>query len=91
LIFVGAFVVQLGFGLIVGCWDSDTDGRHPGIAYRAAFASCVLVQLPGLALYAWRRYRQPSTISSGSEVQAMPASASTALPASAQSSRPCGG
>lgn len=81
MIFAGAFIVQLGFGLIVDCWDSDT-------GYRVAFGTCVLVQLPGLALYAWRRYRQPSSISSGKEVQATPASASTALPANAQSSSP---
>lgn len=87
LIFVGAFLVQLGFGLVVDCWDSDTTGRYPAVAYQVAFGACVLVQLPGLALYARRRYRQPSTINSASEVQAMPGSASTALPASAHSSR----
>lgn len=82
LIFAGAFIVQLGFGLVVDCWGSDTD-----TGYRMAFAACVLVQLPGLAHYAWRRcYPQPSSMSNGSEVQATPASASTALPANAQSS-----
>lgn len=81
LIFVGAFVVQLGFGLIVDCWGGDT-------GYRMALAACILVQLPGLALYAWRRYRQPSSTSSGSEVHAVPASASTALPANTQSGSP---
>ncbi|MFD2366921.1 MFS transporter [Pseudoduganella sp. GCM10020061] len=88
LIFVGAFLVQLGFGLVVDCWDSDATGRYPAVAYQVAFAACIALQLPGLALYAWRRYLQPSSTSSGSEVQAMPASASTALPASAQSSSP---
>lgn len=87
LIFIGAFLVQLGFGLIVDCWDSDAAGRYPDRAYRAAFAACVLVQLPGLLLYGWRRYRQPSVSSNGSAVQATPVSASTALPANAQSNR----
>jgi len=55
LIFIGAFLVQAGFGLVVGLWTPDAIGRAPPEAYRAAFALLVLIQLPGLWRFARRR------------------------------------
>lgn len=55
LIFVGAFVVQAGFGLVVGLWEPDHLGHYPATAYRVAFAVLVLLQLPGLVAFALRR------------------------------------
>ncbi|WP_305824087.1 MFS transporter [Massilia brevitalea] len=48
LIFVGAFLVQAGFGLVVGLWTPDAGGHYPAQAYRVAFGVLVLLQLPGL-------------------------------------------
>lgn len=48
LIFVGAFLVQAGFGLVVGLWTPDAGGHYPALAYRVAFGVLVLLQLPGL-------------------------------------------
>ena len=56
LIFVGAFLVQAGFGLVVGLWQPDASGRYPGGAYQVAFGALVLLQLPGLVGYARRRF-----------------------------------
>ncbi len=53
LIFVGAFLVQAGFGLVVGLWTPDAGGHYPALAYRVAFGVLVLLQLPGLL--AWQR------------------------------------
>jgi predicted MFS family arabinose efflux permease len=54
LIFIGAFLVQAGFGAVVSCWQAA-----PGApAYRCAFALLVLLQLPGLLHYLWRRRAQ---------------------------------
>lgn len=55
LIFIGAFLVQAGFGLVVGMWPPDLHGHAPAAAYRAGFALLVLIQLPGLWLFARRR------------------------------------
>lgn len=55
LIFLGAFAVQAGFGLVVGCWRPDALGHYPPQAYRAAFMLLVLLQLPGLLCFARRR------------------------------------
>jgi MFS family permease len=55
LIFVGAFLVQAGFGQLVGLWRPDLLGHYPALAYRVAFGLLVLVQLPGVALYFVRR------------------------------------
>ena len=57
-IFTGAFLVQAGFGQIIGLWQPDALGNYPAIAYRVGFAALVLVQLPGLLMYAWRRRPQ---------------------------------
>ncbi|UVW28313.1 nitrate/nitrite transporter [Massilia sp. H6] len=58
LIFIGAFVVQAGFGLMLGLWTPDAAGHAPALAYRTAFAVLLLVQLPGLAAFVLRRRRQ---------------------------------
>lgn len=52
LIFIGAFLVQAGFGLIVGLWRPDAGSHVPAIAYRVAFGVLVALQLPGLVGYA---------------------------------------
>jgi MFS family permease len=53
-IFLAAFCVQAGFGLVVGLWQPDALQRYPAIAYQAAFGVLVLLQLPGLLAFAWR-------------------------------------
>ncbi len=58
LIFIGAFLVQAGFGQVLGMWRPDALGHYPAEAYRVGFAVLVLLQLPGLAIYALRRLRQ---------------------------------
>ena len=55
LIFLGAFLVQAGFGQIVGLWSPDGSGRYPVAAYQVAFGVLVLLQLPGLFYYAQQR------------------------------------
>ncbi|MEO7493885.1 MAG: MFS transporter [Massilia sp.] len=51
LIFIGAFVVQAGFGQVLGLWRPDALGHYPAQAYQCAFAVLVLFQLPGLVGY----------------------------------------
>lgn len=60
LIFSGAFAVQAGFGTIVGLWQPDAAQRYPAAAYRTAFLVLVLLQLPGIACFCWRRRRLPA-------------------------------
>ncbi|MES3023805.1 MAG: MFS transporter [Pseudomonadota bacterium] len=55
LIFVGAFVVQAGFGQVIGLWTPDAALRYPPIAYQVGFSVLVLMQLPGLVLFVLRR------------------------------------
>jgi predicted MFS family arabinose efflux permease len=55
LIFVGAFLVQAGFGAIVGLWQPDAASHYPALAYRVAFGVLVALQLPGLIVYFLRR------------------------------------
>ncbi len=55
LIFVGAFVVQAGFGQIVGLWPADAAGHYPATAYRVAFGVLAALQVPGLVRYFLRR------------------------------------
>jgi predicted MFS family arabinose efflux permease len=57
LIFLGAFVVQAGFGMLVGCWRPNLLLQYPAQAYQVGFAVLVLLQLPGLLWFAWRRWR----------------------------------
>ncbi|MET0319854.1 MAG: MFS transporter [Duganella sp.] len=60
LIFLGAFAVQAGFGLVVDCWRPDASGHYPAQAYQVAFAVLIALQAPGLAWYGWRRWRRPA-------------------------------
>jgi predicted MFS family arabinose efflux permease len=55
LIFVGAFLVQAGFGWIIGLWQPDSAQRFPVHAYQVAFGALVLMQMPGLVRYCLRR------------------------------------
>lgn len=55
MIFSAAFVVQAGFGQVVGLWPADAAGRYPDAAYQVALGVLVLVQLPGLVRYALTR------------------------------------
>ncbi|SHN26997.1 Predicted arabinose efflux permease, MFS family [Duganella sacchari] len=59
LIFLGAFAVQAGFGLVVGCWRPDGPGHYPAAAYQTAFGALVLLQLPGLLWFMRRRAGNP--------------------------------
>jgi MFS family permease len=58
LIFVGAFLVQAGFGQMIGFWQPDPGGHYPPQAYRVGFGMLVLLQLPGLLAYARRYFLQ---------------------------------
>ena len=55
LIFVGAFLVQAGFGQVLGLWRANAQQQYPALAYQAAFGMLVLLQLPGLVFYLLRR------------------------------------
>jgi MFS family permease len=55
LIFIGAFLVQAGFGQLIGLWQPDFANHYPALAYRVAFGTLVLLQLPGLVKYFVRR------------------------------------
>jgi MFS family permease len=73
LIFIGAVLVQAGFGLMVGWWTPDGSGHAPVGAYRFAFAVLVLVQLPGLVGFLRRRRRRAAAPAvEEEEVQAVP-------------------
>ncbi|MYM96357.1 MFS transporter [Duganella vulcania] len=56
LIFLGAFAMQAGFGLVLGCWRPDALQHYPAQAYQVAFGVLVLLQLRGLFLFARRRW-----------------------------------
>jgi predicted MFS family arabinose efflux permease len=58
LIFLGAFAVQAGFGLVLDCWQPNAQGRYPATAYHAGFAVLMALQLPGLVWYGWRGWRR---------------------------------
>jgi MFS family permease len=55
LIFIGAFLVQAGFGQLIGLWKPDLANHYPALAYRVAFGALVLLQLPGVVGYFVRR------------------------------------
>ncbi|MBW3508769.1 nitrate/nitrite transporter [Janthinobacterium sp. NKUCC06_STL] len=57
LIFTGAFLVQAGFGLILGCWPLNSQQQYPPQAYQVAFGVLAALQLPGLAMFFIHRYR----------------------------------
>lgn len=58
LIFTGAFAVQAGFGLVLGCWPANALHQYPPQAYSAAFGVLAVLQLPGLLLFFIGRYRR---------------------------------
>ncbi len=58
LIFTGAFLVQAGFGLILGCWPLNSQQQYPPQAYQVAFGVLAALQLPGLAMFFIDRYRR---------------------------------
>lgn len=60
VIFVGAFLVQAGFGQLVGLWQPDAANHYPALAYQVAFGALVLLQLPGLVGYFLRRWPRQS-------------------------------
>jgi predicted MFS family arabinose efflux permease len=60
LLFTGAFVIQAGFGAILGLWTPDQQGAYPPIAYRVAFGILLLIQLPGLLWWASAKLRKRS-------------------------------
>ncbi|MEC5161834.1 MFS family permease [Janthinobacterium sp. CG_23.3] len=55
LIFVGAFLVQAGFGMILCFWTPNAARQYPAQAYQVAFALLIVVQLPGLLRFFLRR------------------------------------
>jgi len=60
LIFVGAFLVQAGFGQLLGMWTPDLAGHYPARAYQVGFAFLVALQLPGLIAFLLTRSRGAS-------------------------------
>ena len=58
LIFTGAFLVQAGFGLILGCWPLNSQLQYPPQAYQVAFGVLAALQLPGLAMFFIGRHRR---------------------------------
>ena len=62
LIFAGACVVQGGFGQILNFWPPDALGHYPAQAYRAAFVVLIALQVPGLVLFALRRFRRQAEL-----------------------------
>ncbi|KAB8043772.1 MFS transporter [Janthinobacterium aquaticum] len=58
LIFTGAFVVQAGFGLVLGCWPVNALHQYPPQAYSAAFGVLAALQVPGLLLFFIGRHRR---------------------------------
>jgi MFS family permease len=65
LIFVGAFIVQAGFGAIIGLWRPDAASHYPVSAYRFAFGVLVLLQLPGLCAYFLHAVRERRRVKCG--------------------------
>lgn len=63
LIFIGAFLVQAGFGQVLALWSPNVLQQPPAVAYQVAFGLLVLLQLPGLVLYL--RGRSRSRIGAG--------------------------
>jgi hypothetical protein len=48
-----ACVMQAGMGLVLAQWDTDPSGHYPLIAYRAAFALPLVLQMAGLLWFLW--------------------------------------
>ncbi|MGJ9417133.1 nitrate/nitrite transporter [Massilia sp. CMS3.1] len=73
LIFAGAFLVQAGFGLVIGLWQPDGGGRYPALAYQVAFGVLVLLQLPGLVKHMRRRFASSRVVQPAIEEAHTPA------------------
>ena len=58
LIFGGAFLVQAGFGLVLGCWPTNAAHQYPPQAYQLGFGLLAALQLPGLAWFFIDRHRR---------------------------------
>jgi MFS family permease len=65
LIFVGAFLVQAGFGQVVGLWPADAAGHYPVMAYRVAFGMLLALQLPGLVRHCLRVFLRRRPVKCG--------------------------
>ncbi len=50
LIFLAAFGLQWGLGVVINQWPAD-HGTYPEAAYQTALAVCLAVQVPGLLLW----------------------------------------
>ena len=55
LIFIGAFLIQAGFGQVLAVWSPNLSNQYPPMAYRVAFGILVMLQLPGLLGFALNR------------------------------------
>jgi MFS family permease len=55
LIFLGAFGVQAGFGLVLASWPPNALQQLPAAAYQTAFGLLIALQLIGLWRYLWPR------------------------------------
>jgi len=55
LIFLGAFGVQAGFGLVLASWPQNALQQLPAAAYQTAFGLLIALQLIGLWRYLWPR------------------------------------
>ncbi|UGQ45726.1 MFS transporter [Massilia endophytica] len=58
LIFLGAFLVQAGFGQVIGMWQPDSMNRYPAAAYQTAFGILIAAQFPGLCWFVMRQRRR---------------------------------
>ena len=47
----GAFAIQCGIGVVIGCWGADSAGHSPAIAYAVAFGLNLLPQGAALAWF----------------------------------------
>lgn len=56
LVFVAAFATQWGLGAIISLWPA-VDSHYPLAAYRAAFGTCLVLQLAALAWFLAGRHR----------------------------------
>ncbi len=63
LIFLGAFALQWGIGLLIGLWSETPAGGYPLQAYQFALLVCALLQGLSLLWYLWgmRRMKLLST------------------------------
>jgi len=55
LIFSGAFLVQAGFGLVLGLWPANALHQYPPVAYQTAVGLLIILQVMGLFTFFHRR------------------------------------